>query len=130
MLTRRRFLGGFLWAAALALGSAWASLGRARRSQAATSRVTIAPPGADGVLFERDVVLVRAGDEITAFSARCPHLGCRLNRLEAGALVCPCHGSRFDAAGRRLSGPAPGDLRRLAVERREKDGRIDIVLSP
>lgn len=130
VFTRRSFLSGLLGFAALALGAAWASLGRARRSQAAASRVTLTPPAADGVLFERDVVLIRAGAELRAFSARCPHLGCRLSRIEEGALVCPCHGSRFDSAGRRLSGPASGDLRPLRIEAYEEDGRIDVVLSP
>lgn len=39
---------------------------------------------------------------------KCSHLGCKLVWNEAeGVYECPCHGSRFDQAGRRLSGPAP-----------------------
>lgn len=43
--------------------------------------------------------------------ARCPHLGCRVERDADGkALTCPCHGSRFDLQGRRIAGPANRDL--------------------
>ena len=44
---------------------------------------------------------------------RCPHLGCALhwNPWEH-SWDCPCHGSRFDEAGKRLNNPATGDLKR------------------
>lgn len=43
---------------------------------------------------------------------RCPHLGCALhwNRAER-SWDCACHGSRFDEKGKRLNGPATGDLK-------------------
>lgn len=41
---------------------------------------------------------------------RCTHMGCRtkVNTVE-GVLDCPCHGSRFNAEGRPLFGPARRD---------------------
>lgn len=43
---------------------------------------------------------------------RCPHLGCSLhwNKAER-SWDCSCHGSRFDAEGKLLNGPATGDLK-------------------
>jgi nitrite reductase/ring-hydroxylating ferredoxin subunit len=47
-------------------------------------------------------------------SATCPHLGCLVawNRAEK-SWDCPCHGSRFDAYGKVLTGPAADDLQPL-----------------
>lgn len=43
---------------------------------------------------------------------RCPHLGCALrwNKAEH-SWDCPCHGSRFDEAGKLLNNPAADDLK-------------------
>lgn len=49
-------------------------------------------------------------DGIAAVSTVCPHLGCLVKRQDDGKFVCPCHGSRFDAAGKVLSGPPPRGL--------------------
>lgn len=43
---------------------------------------------------------------------RCPHLGCALHwNNQEHSWDCPCHGSRFDAYGNRLNGPATDDLK-------------------
>jgi Rieske Fe-S protein len=65
---------------------------------------------ADGAIVHRD-----ADGTVQAWSARCTHLGCRLDRIVDGVVVCPCHGSRFDAAGRVLAGPATRPLQALRV---------------
>jgi len=44
-------------------------------------------------------------------SAICPHLGCVVHwKSFESSWDCPCHGSRFDAPGHLLMGPANSDL--------------------
>lgn len=64
------------------------------------------------------VWLVRGatGDEVTAFSTVCPHLGCAIDAGPAGdGFVCPCHGSAFALDGRRVAGPSPRGMDELDV---------------
>jgi glycine/D-amino acid oxidase-like deaminating enzyme/nitrite reductase/ring-hydroxylating ferredoxin subunit len=51
---------------------------------------------------------------ITKLSPLCPHLGCQVDWNEAElSWDCPCHGSRFTAEGRNLSGPASRPLPKI-----------------
>lgn len=49
-----------------------------------------------------------------ALTATCTHLGCLVDAGGSG-LACPCHGSRYDANGAVLTGPATQPLAHLAV---------------
>jgi Rieske Fe-S protein len=69
-----------------------------------------------GLSIAGDAVVHRHADgSVQAWSARCTHMGCRLDRVIDGAVVCPCHGSRFDDQGRVLTGPAVRPLQALQV---------------
>lgn len=50
------------------------------------------------------------GDGLFAISAVCTHLGCLVTRQGDEGYFCPCHGSRFDAHGKVIGGPAPKPL--------------------
>lgn len=95
-------------------------------------RVAIIDDRRDAWTIERGVELgsvwvVRHGDQVTAFSAVCPHLGCSVNVApEAGAgFACPCHTSAFEKNGTRKSGPAPRDLDSLGTRIEEGFVAID-----
>ena len=73
------------------------------------------------------VLLVRDGDDLHALHDRCSHRGCSLadGDLDGGAIVCPCHGSRFDLrSGAVQRGPATAP--QPAYEARTRDGRIEV----
>jgi len=74
----------------------------------------------------RDLFVLHDPNGFGAFSARCPHLGCTVQR-SADGFACPCHGARFDPLGRVTAGPARTGLPWYAVWL-ETDGRLWIDL--
>ena len=74
----------------------------------------------------------RPGDQVDAFTTICPHLGCSIDWTGDGFL-CPCHGGRFDPAGRlrqpqQGSNPAPRDMDKLPLEKVPLPGENDFVI--
>lgn len=84
------------------------------------------PPGTVTVLPEQKVSVVATERGIGVISLVCTHLGCIVNKTERG-YDCPCHGSKFDADGHVLGGPAPRSLPWLAVSQRP-DGTLLVDL--
>ena len=60
------------------------------------------------------VLVVRRGGQLYAMSAICTHRTCTV-KSHGDDLRCPCHGSRFNAAGHVIKGPAAHDLPRYAI---------------
>ncbi|MFC9289913.1 Rieske (2Fe-2S) protein [Streptomyces sp. NPDC057052] len=128
--TRRTVLRGAALAPAAGLGLAACS-----PTGGTTSPATPTAPvelGADGEVAkggaklyrDHNVVVSRsAGGELKAYSSICTHAGCPINKLEGTTLICPCHGSEFDAAtGEVLRAPATVPLNELPV--RTENGKI------
>ncbi|HUC35541.1 MAG TPA: Rieske (2Fe-2S) protein [Acidimicrobiales bacterium] len=72
------------------------------------ARVSQIPLGGGIVLASAKVVLSRSktGD-VHGFSAVCTHQGCIVGTVQDGQIICPCHGSRFNAqTGAVVNGPA------------------------
>ncbi|QHT58336.1 Rieske (2Fe-2S) protein [Cellulomonas sp. H30R-01] len=81
------------------------------------------PDGGGLVLTDRQVVLVRDGDDVEGFSAVCTHQGCLVDEVADGEIRCPCHGSVFDArSGDVVRGPAQRPLPEVDVDVR--DGQV------
>lgn len=76
------------------------------------------------------IVVRRGAAEYRALSNVCPHSGCGVSVVNTPRLVCPCHGSEFDFAGRRLEGPAPTGLRVLPVTVDSAAQRLQIERVP
>ncbi|MHC3468588.1 Rieske (2Fe-2S) protein [Streptomyces sp. 7R007] len=73
---------------------------------------------------DHNVVVSRSADgTLKAFSTICTHALCPINKLEGTTLICPCHGSRFDATtGKVLHDPATEPLNALPVK--AENGKI------
>lgn len=69
------------------------------------------------VLVEgKPVGVFRDQDGVHALSIVCTHLGCLVAWNQAAdEMICPCHGSRYDASGQVMQGPAPLPLKRYDV---------------
>ncbi len=100
------------------LKETWATLGQ-------VSTLTSDEPTLRKALVERragwsierkeQAVYVLPGEERVVVSAVCPHEECDVAWESASReFLCPCHDSRFNAAGARLTGPASRDLTRFA----------------
>jgi thiosulfate dehydrogenase [quinone] large subunit len=61
-------------------------------------------------------VLQLTEGQFTALNATCPHAGCAVDFVSASAgFLCPCHQSRFTAAGKLISGQATRGLTSIPV---------------
>jgi Rieske Fe-S protein len=86
-------------------------------------RLDALPDGGGVVLPGPRVVVTHGPGGVRAFSATCTHRGCTVGAVQAGVIVCPCHGSWFDAGtGAVLAGPATRPLPPLPVVVR--DGNV------
>ncbi len=119
MSSRRDFLSG-AWAAAGA-GAAVAGavvLGKALSGSPEEARTVELPEELlkraerDGGLVHDGLLVRGPATAPVVLDLTCTHLRCRVAPVEGGGFSCPCHGSRYDAEGRPVSGPAPKALAR------------------
>ena len=68
------------------------------------------PTGTATFLPEQRLFVFNTEAGFYAISSICTHLGCNVNYVPGGGFVCPCHGSRYDANGQVVHGPAPQPL--------------------
>ncbi len=83
----------------------------------ALARTSDIPEGG-GKVFEAEKVIVTQPTKGTfkGFSATCTHTGCIIDKVAEGAIICPCHGSRFGLAdGSVQKGPATKPLPAEAI---------------
>ncbi len=82
--------------------------------------------GTGTYLFERFIVF-KSANTLKVFSNKCTHAGCRINQEMDGQLICPCHGSRYEAAtGKVIQGPAGLNLPSIPFTTDTKTGEIII----
>jgi len=90
-------------------------------------RTSDIPVGGGTVFAGQKVVVTQpVSGTFKAFSAICTHQGCTVNKVAAGTIDCPCHGSKYAITdGSVVHGPAPRPLpqRQITVS----DGMIGLV---
>jgi cytochrome b6-f complex iron-sulfur subunit len=119
---RRRFLvlagvgvGGA--AGAVACGPA-ASVAPASVGDVPAGNVSSLPVGSLRAVSGEPVCIGRDSGGVYAMTLTCTHAGCDIGAtgdVSPSGLLCGCHGSRFDANGNVVSGPAPSPLDHFAV---------------
>lgn len=68
-------------------------------------------------------------NEVTAFTATCPHLGCAVEfDTTSKQFECPCHKSGFAIDGKKLFGPSRRGLDPLPVKLEDKAGAKAILV--
>ncbi|GAA3857999.1 Rieske 2Fe-2S domain-containing protein [Streptomyces sp. NPDC003631] len=129
--TRRTVLRGAALTPVAGLGLAACSSGGDGGAASATPTAPVSlgsenevPKGGAKLYRDANVVVSRSADgSLKAYSTICTHAGCAINKLSGTTLVCPCHGSQFDAvSGKVVQAPATEPLSELPVE--VKNGRI------
>ncbi len=131
--SRRDFLGmtsvGTATLALLASLAGMVRLVKPRVLPEAASRFSIGhpsefPAGEEQIIPGKNVLILSTGEGVAAISLVCTHLGCIVSK-SGGDFACPCHGSKFDAQGKILVGPAPKGLVWLELSRRA-DGKLQV----
>ncbi len=78
------------------------------------------------VTFYGEFIVINKKKQVTVLSAHCTHLGCLINKVENGRLVCPCHGSEFDLRGNATKGPAYKPLKSYPFAKSDSEQQVTI----
>ncbi|MFJ2112149.1 MULTISPECIES: Rieske (2Fe-2S) protein [unclassified Streptomyces] len=76
------------------------------------------PEGGGKVFADQGVVVTQpAAGEFKAFSSKCTHSGCAVNKVSDGVIHCPCHNSQFSVTdGSVKAGPATTPLPAASIK--------------
>ncbi|MDQ1264904.1 MAG: cytochrome b6-f complex iron-sulfur subunit [Bacteroidota bacterium] len=83
----------------------------------------------EGISFYDNFIINKKSSKILVFSNKCTHLGCRISSYEDDALVCRCHGSKFDINGKAIKGPAWKSLQKYKNTVENETGKLIIELT-
>ncbi len=67
-------------------------------------------PVGSGVIVDDIVITQPTAGTFTGLSSVCTHAGCNVSEVVANAIVCTCHGSKFNLDGTVANGPATKPL--------------------
>jgi Rieske Fe-S protein len=128
-ISRRRFLKASGNAMLLLAGAMWYGLMKrhTRPGHAQTETVSISSLH-NGVNFFGSILVLKEGNRYRAFSNKCTHLGCTIQKMYKGKLVCPCHGSEFNFSdGSVVKGPAAHALNELELSSSQDEITVKLI---
>lgn len=125
-ISRRKLLKKLAYSLSIPTSLLWYFGAKKSVATSGEKRVVIPNNLPDGITFLDRAVIKKDGNNITAFSSKCTHLGCKINSTINGKLVCPCHGSKFNYNGIPENGPATKPLEILNIKTETSSG--DMVL--
>lgn len=71
----------------------------------------------------KKVYVLKVGDSLRAFDARCTHLDCNVKWKE-GAFLCPCHNGEFNSSGEVTRKPPPSPLKEFVIKVDDASGAV------
>ena len=92
------------------------------------SRIVIPIDLNNGITFLNNAIINKERENITVFSSKCTHLGCKINNTENDKLICPCHGSKFNFNGVPQNGPATKPLTKLEIVKDKSTGELVVYV--
>lgn len=129
IISRKTFLKQFMWILALPYLALIILMDRKVRKVSTPGKISIPRPEADGITFYDRIILIKNKGRLHIFSNRCPHLGCKINKIENEKLVCPCHGSEFNFEGKLIKGPSRKGLEALSFQEDNVKNEIIVKLT-
>jgi Rieske Fe-S protein len=130
-INRKAFLRLAIFGTASAFVALWSVMtGKSKKlsEQPVASTINVNQLGTGIFLFDI-YILVKSDAALIVLSNKCTHAGCRINQEIDGQLVCPCHGSRYDAStGKVMQGPAGLPLSTIPYSTNVKTGEITIKI--
>jgi cytochrome b6-f complex iron-sulfur subunit len=117
MIPRRTFL-GLVGCAAAASGCSMGAATPADVGDVAAGSASALSVGSLIAVAGAPVCVGRDANGVYAMTLICTHQGCDIGQqgsVSGQGLYCACHGSRFDANGSVVGGPAPSPLAHFAV---------------
>ena len=125
-LTRRQFLQRIGQILLIPLAGLWYATTERTKNMAPVKMIQIPGDIPEGITFHDSVIISKKDDKVEVFSSRCTHLGCKINKVENGDMVCPCHGSEFSKNGNVVRGPASKPLEKLPFTINSKTGELTV----
>lgn len=79
------------------------------------------------ISFHDNYIVLNSNGKTTVLTSLCTHLGCKINEVRNGRLICPCHGSEYDLEGIPQKGPAFKPLEKVKSKISPDKTTIEII---